>query len=140
MTDNNTLYVARLHLILFFWPGFLFCFAVFLSQKYTQLGMLSLVLAVIALIWGGVVFLIYHFSSLTINKTQVILQTGVLVRNTMNIAVNKIESIDIRQTLLGTLFCYGTVVITGTGGSRQLINYLNKPLTCRRYIEQLMNA
>ena len=139
MTDNNTVYVARLHLILFFWPGILFCFAVFLSQRFQQLNTVALVIALCALVWGLIVFMNYHFSSLTIKKHQVILQKGVLVRNTLDIPLNKIESIDIRQSLLGTLLCYGTVVITGTGGSRQLVHYLNKPLTCRRYIEQLMH-
>ena len=58
----------------------------------------------------------------------------------MDIPLNKIESIDIRRSLLGSLLQYGTLVITGTGGSRQLVNFLDKPLTCRRYIEQLMHG
>jgi uncharacterized membrane protein YdbT with pleckstrin-like domain len=62
-----------------------------------------------------------------------------LIRKTLDIPLNKIESIDIRQSILGSLLRYGTVVVTGTGGSRQMVSYLSKPLTCRRYIEQLMH-
>ena len=62
-----------------------------------------------------------------------------LVRQTIDIPLAKIESIDIRQTILGSIFNYGSLIITGTGGTRHMINYLAKPLTCRRYIEQLMH-
>ena len=86
------------------------------------------------------ILLTYRFSSLTIKKNQVILRTGILVRQTIDIPLNKIESIDIRQSILGSILHYGSLVITGTGGTRQMVNYLNKPLTCRRYIEQLMHG
>ena len=64
--------------------------------------------------------------------------SGILVRQTVDIPMNKIESIDVRQSIFGSIFQYGSLVITGTGGTRQSINFLNRPLTCRRYIESLM--
>ena len=140
MIDNNIVYQARLHWVIFFWPVFLLCFGVFLGLRFDQLQEVGVFCGVFALIWGLMVWITYQYSSLTIKKTQVILRTGFLVRNTMDIPLNKIESIDIRRSLLGSLLQYGTLVITGTGGSRQLVNFLDKPLTCRRYIEQLMHG
>ena len=140
MTDSNIVYQARLHWILFFWPATLLCFAVFIGMRVGQLREVANFVAVFALLWGLMVWVTYHFSSLTIKKKQVILCTGILVRKTLDIPLNKIESIDIRQSLLGSLLRYGSLVITGTGGSRQFVNYISKPLTCRRYIEQLMHG
>lgn len=140
MTDNNIVYKARLHWILFFWPVFLLCLAVAVGLNFPQLREFVLFCILFFLAWGAMVWVSYHFSSLTISKKNVVLHTGFLVRNTLDIPLNKIESIDIRRTLLGSLFHYGTLVITGTGGSRQWVNYLDKPLTCRRYIEQLMHG
>ena len=140
MTDSNTVYQARLHWILFFWPALLLCLALFLGMRFEPLKEVSYYLALFALLWGAMVWFTYHFSYLTIKKNQVILCTGVLVRKTLDIPLNKIESIDIRQSLLGSLLHYGSLVITGTGGSRQMVNFLSKPLTCRRYIEQLMHG
>lgn len=139
MTDSNIVYQARLHWILFFWPLALLCFGVFLNLKYPQLHDVAVFVTIFAVAWGVVVWAAYQSSSLTIKKKQVILCTGILVRKTLDIPLSKIESIDIRRSLLGSLLHYGSLVITGTGGSRQLVNYLNKPLTCRRYIEQLMH-
>lgn len=67
-----------------------------------------------------------------------IIRTGVVVRQTIDIPISKIEAIDIRQSILGSMLSYGTMSITGTGGTRRIINFLHNPLTCRRYIEQLL--
>lgn len=139
-TDSNVVYLARLHVILFFWPFALACLAMVAGIEIAQLKEVALFLVVFALVWGGMTWVTYHFSSLTIKKNQVILRTGMLVRKTTDIPISKIETIDIRQSVLGSILRYGTLVITGTGGSRYMINFLDKPLTCRRYIEQLLHG
>lgn len=138
--DNAPVYLARLHWILFFWPFMLVFGGMFLAVQWPELKSLSLVIVVAGLFWGVMSAMTYHFSSLTIKKNQVILRSGMLVRQTVDIPLLKIESIDIRQTLSGSLLRYGSLVITGTGGTRYLIPYLDKPLTCRRHIEQLLHG
>ncbi|MCX7117972.1 MAG: PH domain-containing protein [Legionellales bacterium] len=138
MIDSNIVYQARLHWVIFFLPVFLFCLGVFLGYQFPMLHDVSLLFMVFSLAWGVMAWITYHYSSLTIKKNQVILRTGFWVRQTMDIPLSKIESIDIRRSILGSVLQYGTLVITGTGGSRQMIDFLNQPLTCRRYIEQLM--
>ncbi|WP_028388169.1 PH domain-containing protein [Legionella fairfieldensis] len=139
-TDNNVIYLARLHWVLFLGPIVFACLAMIVGIMITQLKEVALLLVIFAFIWGVMTWVTYHFSSLTIKNKQVILCTGMLVRNTTDIPLSKIESIDIRQSVLGSIFRYGTLIITGTGGTRYMINYLDKPLTCRRYIEQLMHS
>ncbi|KTD12476.1 PH domain-containing protein [Legionella hackeliae] len=139
MTDSNVVYFARLHWVLFFWPIALACFAILLGSQIPQLKEVSLMFLGVALIWTLMTWVTYHFSSLTIKKSQVILRTGMLVRQTIDIPLSKIESIDIRQSILGSIFRYGSLVITGTGGTRHAMNFVDRPLTCRRYIEQLMH-
>jgi uncharacterized membrane protein YdbT with pleckstrin-like domain len=139
MAENNIVYTARLHWILFVWPIIFACIIAFIGINYELFRTPSYILGIVIILWGGIMWLTYHFSSLTIKKKQVILCTGILVRQTIDIPMNKIESMDIRQSVLGSIFQYGSLVITGTGGTRQSINYLEKPLTCRRYIEQQMH-
>lgn len=139
MTDNNVVYTAKLHWILFLGPVVLACVAMLVGIKIHQLKEVALLFLLFALVWGGLTWVNYHFSTLTIKKKQVILRTGMLVRNTIDIPLSKIETIDIRQSVLGSILRYGTLVITGTGGTRHMIGFLDKPLTCRRYIEQLMH-
>jgi uncharacterized membrane protein YdbT with pleckstrin-like domain len=140
MIDSNIVYQARLHPIIFFWPSVLLIFAGFVSLRFDYLDTPAMLMAIVAVVWGIMVWMTYIFSALIIKKKHVILKTGFVVRNTLDIPLSKVESIDIRQSLLGSLFHYGSLVITGTGGSRQIVNYLGKPLTCRRHIEQLLHG
>ena len=94
---------------------------------------------IISILWGIIVFTTYRYSTLIIKKKRVILRTGFLTRQLIDISMVKIESIDIRQSILGSILHYGVLIITGVGGTRQYITYLDKPLTCRRYIEQALH-
>ena len=138
--DMNLVYFSRLHWIIFFWPIAGFILSLALGLYFNSIQYIFLIFSAFFLLWIGMTWITYYFSSLTIKKKQVILRTGLLVRQTIDIPLAKIESIDIRQTLVGSLFQYGTLIITGTGGTRQHVNLIKKPLTCRRYIEQLLNA
>lgn len=139
MAENNIVYVGRLHWVIFLGPLVMACAAMGVGIYIPQVKEIALLFVVFALLWAAVTWVTYQFSSLTIQNKQVILRTGVLVRNTTDIPLGKIESIDIRQSLFGSILGYGILLITGTGGTRYMINYLDKPLTCRRYIEQLMH-
>ncbi|RUR19944.1 PH domain-containing protein [Legionella sp. km535] len=138
-TDSNVIYFTRLHWIIFFGPILGLVLASALYVYIVQLRQVSLLLIVFALLWILMTWVTYYFSSITIKRKQVILRTGIIVRQTVDIPLSKIETIDIRQSILGSILRYGALVITGTGGTRHLINFLHHPLTCRRYIEQLMN-
>lgn len=139
MNENNIIYEARLHWVLFFWPFLFFCLMLYVSAKFPVLATPSYILSAVAVLWGFVVGLSYIFSSLVIKKKQVVLSTGIVIRQTIDIPLSKIESIDIRQSILGVILGYGSLVITGTGGTRQLVHYISHPLTCRRHIEQLLH-
>lgn len=143
MTENNIVYQARLHWIIFLWPVIMLCVTAYVALVFRPPQIPSYVfsaLALFALLWMCSIALTYLFSYLIIKNKQVILCTGIWVRQTIDIPMSKIESIDIRQSVLGSILQYGSLVITGTGGTRQVVAYLSKPLTCRRYIEQLMHA
>ena len=117
--DNNIVYFTRLHWIIFFWPILALCGAVALSSYVPQLREVGYGLAFFALVWTLMTWVTYYFSSLTIKTNQVILRTGVIVRETIDIPIGKIEAIDIRRSIMGTILGYGRVCITGTGGTRQ---------------------
>lgn len=139
MEESNVVYRAGLHWILFLAPFAFFCFSAYAGLSFPAFQKVALLFVAFAAIWLAMTWVNYQFSSLTIKKKQVILRTGMLVRKTTDIPLAKIETIDISQSVSGSMFHYGTLLITGTGGTRHVINYLDKPLTCRRYIEQLMH-
>lgn len=138
--NNNVVYHAKLHWIIFLAPLFLLLLSLAGAFTFPQLQFLALIFGLFSAVWIAFTWAIYQFSSLTIKTRQVIFRTGMLVRKTVDIPMNKIESIDITQNLPGSLLGFGSLVITGTGGTRHVINHISHPLTCRRHIEQLMHA
>ncbi len=138
MNEQNIVYFARLSRIIFFWPIVLIAAMIYVFFAFPDFETPSLIFIGISALWLLMTWVTYYFSSLTLKKNQVILSTGLLVRKTVDIPLSKIESIDIRQSIIGSIFRYGSLEITGTGGTRNLISFICRPLSCRREIEQLM--
>ena len=138
--EIDVIYLARLHWIIFGWPTLFICLALFIFFHFNIPKEVGFLLMFFGVAWLFITWVTFYFSSLTIKNKQLILRTGILIRETMDIPLARIESIDIRQSILGSILRYGSLVIVGTGGTRNAINYLDKPLTCRRYIEQLLHA
>lgn len=138
-SDNPVLYFTRLHWVIFLVPVVGLCLALAIHLYVLPFQEVTLILGVFALLWIAMTWVTYYFSSITIKKKRIIIRTGLLIRQTIDIPLSKIETIDIRQSIIGSLLRYGSLIITGTGGTRHVIHYIDKPLTCRRHIEQLMN-
>lgn len=132
--------VCRLHWIIFLRPLMIMFIPILMAYLGVHQRHVFLVFASISLIWFISEIIHYVFTFMTIQTKNVILQSGFFIQQTIDIPLAKIESIDIRQSLIGTIFNYGDLLITGSGGSRQTINCIQSPLTCRRYIEQFMHA
>jgi uncharacterized membrane protein YdbT with pleckstrin-like domain len=140
-TSNNArIYFTRLHWIIFLVPALGLSLALMIHTYILPFPEISIFLVVFALLWIAMTWVTYYFSSVTIKRKQIIIRTGILVRQTIDIPLGKIETMDVRQSIFGSILRYGSLIITGTGGTRRVINYINNPLACRRHIEQLMNA
>jgi uncharacterized membrane protein YdbT with pleckstrin-like domain len=143
MTEDKTIeqgIICRLHWIIFFRPFLLLIIPLTIAYLGVfQLHILMTFLG-ISVMWFIMEIVHYCFTWMVVKPKNVILQSGFLVQQTIDLPIKKIESIDTRQSLLGTLFNYGDIIIIGSGGSRQVMNCISEPLTCRRYIEQYLHA
>ena len=140
INDDGIVYQARLHWIIYVWPVIFLAMTTYLGMTFPLLTQPSMLFGGLVLIWLFSTWIIYHFTSLTIKTNGLVLRSGFLVRQTIDIPFGKIESVDIKQSIVGSVFGYGSLEITGTGGTRQYICNISKPLTCRRYIEQSMHS
>lgn len=137
--EEGIVYQARLHWIIFVWPVIFFVIDLYLGVVFPLFAQPSMLFGVFVALWGLSTWVMYQYSSLTIKSNRLVIRSGFLVRQTVDIPINKIESVDIRQSILGTILGYGSIELTGTGGTREYMLNISKPLTCRRYIEQAMH-
>ena len=98
------------------------------------LGIGAVVFALVGLFTGLRAFIRRAATELAVTDHRVIYKTGLLSRHTIEMNRDKVESVDVDQTLLGRLFGYGTITVRGTGGSFEPIRDIGDPLTFRSFI------
>jgi uncharacterized membrane protein YdbT with pleckstrin-like domain len=69
-----------------------------------------------------------------VTNHRVVHKTGFIKRRTFEIALDKIESVDVEQSILGRVLNYGDVTINGVGEGTQKIPTIASPLAFRSAI------
>ena len=72
-----------------------------------------------------------------ITNKRVIIKTGLISRRTLEMNLSKIESVKVDQGIFGRILGYGTIVICGTGGTREGFPKIKKPLEFRKKFQEL---
>jgi uncharacterized membrane protein YdbT with pleckstrin-like domain len=92
------------------------------------------VVAIAALFWTVKGWFHRMTTETDVTNHRVVHKTGFIKRKTFEIALDKIESVDVTQTILGRLLNYGDVRINGVGEGTQNIPTIASPLAFRSAI------
>jgi len=97
-------------------------------------------LAVVLLVLGVFVCRIFMFICVEYGVTnkRLIIKKGVLRRVSTEIPIDKIESICCIQGLLGMILNYGTIRVSGIGGSVPVFLMVGRPYALRRKIMKII--
>jgi len=79
----------------------------------------------------------FSTSEFAITNKRVIIKVGLISRRTLEMNLNKIESVNVNQGILGRLLGYGTIVVVGTGGTKEPFAAISDPLTFRKKFQEL---
>lgn len=74
----------------------------------------------------------YFTTELAITNKRVIAKFGLISRSTIEINLQKIESIQVNQGILGRIFNYGSIVVAGAGNPQAPVPGITNPLQFRR--------
>jgi len=94
----------------------------------------SAVAAVAALYWSA--FFCFHPATTETDVTnfRVVHKTGFIKRRTFEMSLDKVESVDVNQSILGRILNYGDVTILGVGEGKETISTIASPLKFRNSI------
>lgn len=73
-------------------------------------------------------------TEIAVTTSRVIYKSGFIQRRTAEMNMDKVESVDVVQSLLGRILGYGTVNIRGTGASIEQLEHIAHPLELRNAI------
>ncbi len=141
--DEKLLYSTTIHWIVYV-PG-LFALVIALAAVIyatgvdNQAGKLGLLaLAIFAAVYSLISLVRGWFRRWTtefdVTDRRVVHKSGFIERRTIEMNMDKIESVDVTQTLLGRIFDYGEVVVRGMGESWEPIFMVGSPLKFRNHI------
>ena len=77
-------------------------------------------------------FIRYKTTELAITNKRVIAKFGFISRHTVELNINKVEGIQVIQSISGRIFNFGSLIISGTGIQQAPIPGISNPLAFRR--------
>ncbi|HKA45188.1 MAG TPA: PH domain-containing protein [Burkholderiales bacterium] len=97
------------------------------------LGILLLPLLGIGLVLLVWAFVLYKTTEIAITNKRIIAKFGFIRRRTIEINLQKVESIQVEQNVPGRLFNYGTIVVAGAGTPNLSVPAIADPLRFRKH-------
>ena len=128
---------ARLHWIVFFKALAVVIVGLALIAVQPIVGA---VIAAVGLIMAVPPFLERTTSEFGVTSKRVIIKVGLIQRRTLELLIRQVEAISVDQSLMGRIFNFGTITLTGTGGVRETFQNISNPLEFRRSIQSLSSS
>lgn len=82
----------------------------------------------------------YASSEFALTDKRVVAKLGFIERESLETLLSKIEAIGVDQGIVGRVLGYGTITITGTGGTEESFPRIAEPLEFRRQIQSQVVA
>ncbi|MBI5720333.1 MAG: PH domain-containing protein [Burkholderiales bacterium] len=95
-------------------------------------GLLLLPAFGLGLILWAIAYVRIKSTELAVTSKRLIVKHGFIRRSTIEININKVESIQVDQEMLGRMLNFGTLVISGTGTSHAPITGITDPMGFRK--------
>lgn len=94
----------------------------------------------ILVLFGIIVFLLgsvrRNATEMAVTTRRVVIKTGVASRRTIEMLLNKVETIEVSEPGMGRMLGYGSIVVVGTGGTSEPFHKMNHPLEFRSQVQQ----
>lgn len=80
-------------------------------------------------------FIRYATSEFAVTNKRVVFKVGLINRHTLELVLAKLETIGVEQNIPGRIFNYGTIIVTGTGGTKEPFREIADPLEFRKHVQ-----
>ena len=94
----------------------------------------SVVMAIVALVLTAKAWFHRWTTETDVTNLRVVHKTGFIKRRTFEMSLDKVESVDVNQSILGRILNYGSVTVRGVGEGAETIDTIAAPLDFRNHI------
>jgi uncharacterized membrane protein YdbT with pleckstrin-like domain len=144
LAGEQIVYRARLHWSIFATPiiviGLGIALAIILRIYQPEYWYAGAALAGIGLLLAIGPAIRYASSEFAVTDKRVVAKLGFIERESLETLLSKVEAIGVDQGIVGRMLDYGTITITGTGGTEESFPRIAAPLELRRQIQSQVVA
>jgi uncharacterized membrane protein YdbT with pleckstrin-like domain len=139
MKGETIVYRGKLHWVVFLWPVIWFFIAVvfFGGGDASPIGRMFLLIAALT---GIASFIDYTTSEFGITNKRVIAKFGLIRRKSLEVLLSKVEGIEVSQGVLGRILGFGSITVSGTGGTRDPFRNIDAPFEFRKMAQEQIAA
>ena len=143
-TGENLIYRAKLHWIVFFRSAFWFFIGYILAKNSTEPGSASaafgglLILGSIAMFISAIIR--FKTSEFGVTNKRIIVKEGFISRKSLEVLLQKVEGIQVDQSVIGRILGYGAITVSGTGGSKDPFKSISNPLEFRKKAQEQISS
>jgi uncharacterized membrane protein YdbT with pleckstrin-like domain len=136
---ERVIHTSRLHWIIYF-PGIVFVLVgagfFVVAAMMPQLIWVSLS-AFFAIVGFAMLFLAWFrrwTTEFDVTDRRIIYKRGFIWRHSVEMNMNKVESVDVDQSIFGRVLRYGNITIRGTGTGMEPMRNINDPIKFRNSV------
>jgi len=133
MSGEQIVYSAKLHWVVFVPASIMLIIGLFLLSVSGGFGGFVIVIAIIYLILA---YLNYSTSEFGVTNKRVIIKVGIIRRHSLETLLKKVEGITVNQPIIGRILGYGTIIVSGTGGTPEPFSTISNPLEFRKHVNE----
>ncbi len=82
----------------------------------------------------------WRTSEFAVTNKRVLIKTGWIRRHSLETLLTKVEAIGVEQGIFGRALDYGTIIVSGTGGSKEVFHMIDSPMMFRRRVHDQISA
>ena len=78
----------------------------------------------------------YRTSEFAVTTKRIIIKVGLIRRRTLELLLTKVETVGVDQSIPGRVLGFGTILVTGTGGTKEPFSNIADPMEFRRHVQE----
>lgn len=87
----------------------------------------------------GIYPIIQHYTDeFVVTNSRIIIKKGIISYYTLEMGLDRVETVNVRQSILGRILGFGSITVIGTGGTRKTFNEIKDPCGFRSSFLELI--
>jgi uncharacterized membrane protein YdbT with pleckstrin-like domain len=138
LANEQVTYRARLHWTIYWLPLLMMILAVIVGILGGWLA--GGVLGIVALLTWLPPWIRSVSSEFAITNKRVLIKIGLVRRHSVELLLQKVEGIGVDQGIFARILGYGTITVSGVGGTKESFRMIADPLEFRRQVQTNLGA